>query len=439
MVEIEAKDFYDTVWKSRDFEISHLWQRSIFLGTFLIFISTIYASLWSDVLKSDAEFWQIWVRETDIKNQFLFTIVSLLGLFFSVLWMQMAKGSKYWYERHEEAINYYIDDNEWISEKLKQKDKVNEIDSIMRMKMPDCYPRHGHLPDTSFNNSLFSNKGGRFSLSKINVAIGRVFLVSWFCFFWYHSFLLISNWLKCSWFLYGVIVFFIVRCYYHFTHKSREFAYEEFGYTCSCYTSRSIDAFYERKWFSDIIKEINTNNNQALKSLFRAIRADKKLSERDYLRVKKIIDKIARKGHCCIPFVDLLFSYHVLNKYRLIQNIFVWISHYLFIVNRKEYKKYFNNKAYNTIFDDYFKLSKNKSIDTKIIIDIPWEWIRKKTSLPFVSYKLISHKNGKVLFWVEYEIKEDFKNSYVLNFKKYDEFGKVVAMGAKQLALQQNL
>lgn len=42
---ISIKEIHETFWRCRDFELSHLWQRSIFLSAFLILCFTGYGSL----------------------------------------------------------------------------------------------------------------------------------------------------------------------------------------------------------------------------------------------------------------------------------------------------------------------------------------------------------------------------------------------------------
>ena len=42
---LTAKDFYNEMWHCRDFELSHLWQRSVFLGAFMLAIATGYGAL----------------------------------------------------------------------------------------------------------------------------------------------------------------------------------------------------------------------------------------------------------------------------------------------------------------------------------------------------------------------------------------------------------
>ena len=42
---VTKHDLYEKLWASRDFEINHLWQRSIFLATFIVALFTIYFSV----------------------------------------------------------------------------------------------------------------------------------------------------------------------------------------------------------------------------------------------------------------------------------------------------------------------------------------------------------------------------------------------------------
>ena len=42
---ITPVDVYERLWKCRDFEISHLWQRSVYLGTLLVLVAGGYGKL----------------------------------------------------------------------------------------------------------------------------------------------------------------------------------------------------------------------------------------------------------------------------------------------------------------------------------------------------------------------------------------------------------
>ena len=46
---VSRGDLYQKLWSSRDFERSHLWQRSIFLVTFIIQFFALYFSMLDDV------------------------------------------------------------------------------------------------------------------------------------------------------------------------------------------------------------------------------------------------------------------------------------------------------------------------------------------------------------------------------------------------------
>ena len=101
MERITSKDIYTSLWRCRDFELSHLWQRSIFLTAFLVMCFTGYGSL---LLK-------ICEYVTDDNKYIPFCILSIaclcvafLGIILSALWIMMGKGSKAWYEKYEIAL-----------------------------------------------------------------------------------------------------------------------------------------------------------------------------------------------------------------------------------------------------------------------------------------------------------------------------------------------
>ena len=101
-----ALDVYNFLWQGRDFELSCLWQRSIFLGAFLLGIATMYAVYFKDVFicqfascnQFKGVFGQILVFG------FVPILITAIGIIFSELWIMMAKGSKAWYEIYEDSI-----------------------------------------------------------------------------------------------------------------------------------------------------------------------------------------------------------------------------------------------------------------------------------------------------------------------------------------------
>ena len=164
MKKITSKDVYSSLWRCRDFELSHLWQRSIFLTTFLVMSFTGYGSMLLRVCE----------YITDDNKCIPFCIlniaglcIALLGIVLSALWIMMGKGSKAWYEKYENAL-YHIERNEKYSKAI----VANDMDDEMLM--------HGSLPAANpLDTSLFTTNAGRFLVSRINIAIGQVSIVVW--------------------------------------------------------------------------------------------------------------------------------------------------------------------------------------------------------------------------------------------------------------------
>lgn len=158
---IDIKDIHQTFWRCRDFELSNLWQRSIFLTAFLVLCFTAYGTILVKLFDTQA---------TDKHSFILFNIseygVSLLGLIFSILWVKMGKGSKAWYEVYESAIGALETNKDFTTE------KARTIGGFSYAELPG-------YRGVKINNNLFSSKAGEYSVSKLNIAIGQVFMVLW--------------------------------------------------------------------------------------------------------------------------------------------------------------------------------------------------------------------------------------------------------------------
>lgn len=204
---ISKSDVYRRLWRGRDFEIKHLWQRSIFLGTFLVLIFTAYIGLWSVVIgqmQSDDTtiFPANYIRQNVLvfkasvvtKSEYLsrgpfliiyeltkvFIVLSCLGSAFSLLWIFMAKGSKYWYEKYETSLSTMQDDYELFDAEINQEWYKEKILAKLEYRAEKQIPIHGYLRKSDANSSfVFSLLGGPYSVSKINVLIGIVFFSFW--------------------------------------------------------------------------------------------------------------------------------------------------------------------------------------------------------------------------------------------------------------------
>lgn len=157
--QVEPKDAYERAWACRDFELSHLWQRSVFLAVFLLAIAGAYGTLllkiyFPDDVEKICTTWQ---------QHAIASGVCWLGITFSILWVMMAKGSKYWFERYEAGINEYESEERITGKKL-----IN-------------YPHHGEMPlleKHQYDENIFSTKAGHYSVSRVNAVIGIISLIS---------------------------------------------------------------------------------------------------------------------------------------------------------------------------------------------------------------------------------------------------------------------
>jgi len=161
---ISPKDIYASLWRCRDFELSHLWQRSIFLTAFLVMCYTGYGAVFIELCKG-------YESMSSMISFCMLNIIAitltLLGLVLSILWIMMGKGSKAWYEKYEIAI-YNIERNEKYSQSLVAKDM--DKDKVI----------HGSLPSPDkLSDDLFNTNAGCYSVSKINIMIGQISMFVW--------------------------------------------------------------------------------------------------------------------------------------------------------------------------------------------------------------------------------------------------------------------
>ena len=158
-VKIQFQDIYRSLWSCRDFEISHLWQRSIFLTTFMLAGFTGYGFILSKLFGDTSN--------CAILNM-LAGGIALAGIILSMLWIMMEKGSKAWYEKYEDAIWRIEHDPDYTSDLVKG--------LILKGLV------HGSLPSLSsdrVSNNIFNTRGGAYSVSRINIVLGQMAFVIW--------------------------------------------------------------------------------------------------------------------------------------------------------------------------------------------------------------------------------------------------------------------
>ena len=148
---VTLKEIRDTYYSLRNFEISNLWQRSVFLSAILVLFYSGYGYLVSKFL------------DEEVKNPLLLhelcCAIALLAIVFSIIWIMMAKGSKAWYEVYEK--------------------KICEIEESKELKITEDHRMGSKCTPWELDQCLFSNHGGRYSVSKLNILIGKVLLINW--------------------------------------------------------------------------------------------------------------------------------------------------------------------------------------------------------------------------------------------------------------------
>jgi len=148
---MSPEDVYKELWHCRDFELEHVWHRSIFLSAFLLGAYLAYGSCFMFAYEH--------ALAATIANAVL-CLIALLMFLLSCFWVMMAKGSKAWYEKWENAIHAYPE--AFWGASLHGKVSGFRFENISGFIKP-------HKSDW-----LWNTEGGAYSPSRINIAIGHL-------------------------------------------------------------------------------------------------------------------------------------------------------------------------------------------------------------------------------------------------------------------------
>ncbi len=149
---VSLKELRKEFYKIRKFEIQNLWQRSIFLITFIVILITGYANLIEKLLL-ERDKWLTNSDFSDIYTHVICCILAILGFIFSSIWIMMAKGSKAWYEIYEK--------------------RICQIEKELQVRAE--YKMQPGAPWT-LDNSFLSTAPGTYSVSRINIMLGQILL-----------------------------------------------------------------------------------------------------------------------------------------------------------------------------------------------------------------------------------------------------------------------
>ena len=155
---VSHKELRETFYRLRDFEISNLWQRSIFLSALLVLFFSAYGFLVSKLLEEGS-------TNTILYNE-ISAVLALFATSFSIIWIMMAKGSKVWYEVYER--------------------KICNIEQESDLQIAKEYQMGADIKPWDLDASIWTNKAGSYSVSKLNIVIGRFLLYIWLLIFVFH-------------------------------------------------------------------------------------------------------------------------------------------------------------------------------------------------------------------------------------------------------------
>lgn len=155
---VSHKELRESFYRLRDFEISNLWQRSIFLSALLVLFFSAYGFLVSKLLEEGS-------TNTILYNE-ISAVLALFATSFSIIWIMMAKGSKVWYEVYER--------------------KICKIEQESDLQIAKEYQMGADIKPWDLDASIWTNKAGSYSVSKLNIVIGRFLLYIWLSIFVFH-------------------------------------------------------------------------------------------------------------------------------------------------------------------------------------------------------------------------------------------------------------
>ena len=200
---ITTKDIRDNLWRCRDFELSHLWQRSIFLNTLLVLCFSGYGFALMDLIKT---FSKMQIDQSVLSSAYtinnVLMIICLVSTVFSCFCIMMSKGSKAWYEKYEHAINAFEGNEAYVSQSILnsgEKEGEKEGEKISAEIGGFQYANIKGYEYVNIEYNIFSCRAGAYSPSRINIAIGQVSFILWCIAFVIHFFLAVNNFQVPEW------------------------------------------------------------------------------------------------------------------------------------------------------------------------------------------------------------------------------------------------
>ena len=157
-------EMYKILYTAYADEIKNLWQRSIFLGAFMVLVWSGYGALQLKIFDKDFE---ISANYCAMSLGFCTIIIVL-----SWLWIAMAKGSKFVQEAHENHIKHFDFQNNNVKKLYCDLDFYEWLEHADSQSIPKDKTLNPKLNESIFCCGTLNPY--RYSPSKINIALGWV-------------------------------------------------------------------------------------------------------------------------------------------------------------------------------------------------------------------------------------------------------------------------
>ena len=197
---VSLKELRETFYQLRVSEMSYLWTRVSFLIVLLSLFFSGYGSLLFRLIDGQAS-------DPKIIHG-LCCAIALLAIVYSIIWIQMGKGSRAFCEAYDRRISMLEggdpekSEEEQNSEEDQNKERApapkNPTEDqgkgkATSLEIPGEYRAIYSLKTWELNSCLFSTKAGPYSVSRLNVVLGIVLLVTWTVVFVTHYILMLNS------------------------------------------------------------------------------------------------------------------------------------------------------------------------------------------------------------------------------------------------------
>ena len=212
-------ELYKVLYNAYADEIKNLWQRSIFLGAFMVLVWSGYGVLQLKVIEpkivENLAQGALCTQGAEQTLSLVYISASLglcaVIIVLSWLWIAMAKGSKFVQEAHEEHIKNFDFQNDNI------KNLFCDLDSY---EYTECIDSKNNTKDKTLNSKFNDNllcrgvlQPYRYSPSKINIALGWVSCLIGGVLFIAHIMSIFCTTLCLIWCIVLVLGIFVVLCF----------------------------------------------------------------------------------------------------------------------------------------------------------------------------------------------------------------------------------